>query len=608
LEDTGPSRLSVGRTALVLTLLVLFSATLRVQIARHDANFSSSPVEGLLKSDPALVHYVTSRIVENGGTTPPELRADPLVEHPAGLDLPGALTIGQEHLIAWAHGLLGGETPLHEVALILMALTAACTLLGVYGIAREWGGSRRWGLFAALLWSLVPAAYRSAGSLFLREDLAFPLLAGFLWALLRCRRTGARSDHLMAGVLLGLSLATWHASAHFALLTAGCLLLSLLLGAERPLRAQTGLLLPFTAALIVALFPVGRARLLFLTPALCAFTAAALANRPGLDRTRRMVEAIAVLLIGVAGSFLLGGGLLEDAHVHELLFAKITHLGQRPIDPTALSFDARLLWQGPFETTQLISGALLLGVSLLALITAFRQGTLSTFARCLLITSAAAAWLVTRVLILPAALLPAAAAVWMSRHQRGRLLATTLLLTQAGLFAHHLKAQELSWYKPPGRQAELAGMIAAISEHVPPGEAVASDFMNSPAILTHTRRPILVQPKYELDSSRRAAESFLTGFFHTDAAAFRRELLTDHECRYLLVDRFTLGFLSPYTAGLRRGEAPDSNTPAASLLSQDDTTLESLPGYELLWRSPDTILQRDGSPYDLYRLYRLTAD
>ena len=565
-------------------------------------------MEGLLKSDPALVHYVTSRIAENGGTAPPELRADPLVEHPTGLDLPGAFTVGQEYLIAWAHCVSGGETPLHEVALILMALTAACALLGVYGIAREWSGSRRWGLFAALLWCLVPAAYRSAGSLFLREDLAFPLLTGFLWALLRCRRTGAQSDHLMAGVLLGLSLATWHASAHFTLLIAGCLLFSLLCGDERSLRAQVGLLLPLTAAITVALFPVGRARLLFLTPALCAFTAAAVASRPGLDRTRRLVEAVAVLLFGIASSQLLGGGLLEDAHVHELLFAKLTHLGQRPVDPTALSFDARLLWQGPFETTSFTSGALLLGLSALALATALWRGTLSTFARCLLLGSAAAAWLITRVLILPAALLPAAAAAWTARHERGRLLASLLLLVQAGIFARHVTTQELSWYTPPGRQAELAAMIAAVSEHVPPGEAVASDFMNSPAILTHTRRPILLQPKYELDGSRRAVESFLTGFFHSDAAVFRRALRDEHECRYLLIDRFTLGFLSSYTAGLRAGEAPAPETAAASLLSQNDDTLENLPGYDLLWRSPDTILQRDGSPYDLYRLYRLSAD
>jgi len=608
--NTG--RLSAGKTALALILLTLFSATVRVQIARNDTNFSNSTAEGLLKSDPALLHYVSSRIAENGGTAPPELRADPLVEHPTGLDLPGALTIGQEYLIAWGHLLTGREVPLHEVALYLMALTAACALLGVFGITREWTASSWWGLFAALLWCLIPITYRSAGVLFLREDLAFPLLTGFLWALLRSRRTGARSDHIAAGLLLGLSLATWHASAHFALLIAVCLLLSLFFGDERPLRPAVGLLLPLVAALVVALFPVGRARLLSLTPALWVFAAVALANRPGLQGRRGLAEWVGVLLCGAICSHLIGGGFAEDAHVHELLLSKLAHLGQRPLDPTALSFDARLLWQGPFETTALSSGALLLGCSVLGLVAAFRRGTLSTFTRCLLILSTVAAWLISRVLILPAALLPAAVAAWTARHRSGRILAGALLLIQAALFANHLKTLELSWYKPPGRQAEISGMLAAISTHVPDGEAVATDFMNSTAILTHTRRPILLQPKYELDASRRAAESFFMGFYHKDTESFRT-LITEEGCHYLLVDRFTLGTLSAYTAGLKKGEAPTAGTPAAIFLSQDDQLLESVPGYELLWRSPKDILQRpnaDGvrEPYDLYRLYRLTAD
>ena len=125
MDSAEPSRLQPGRAARFLALLVLFSATIRVQVARHDANFAGASAEGLLKSDPALLHYITSRITENGGTAPPELRLDPLVEHPAGLDLPGALTIGQEYLIAWTHDAIGGETPLHLVALYLMALTAA---------------------------------------------------------------------------------------------------------------------------------------------------------------------------------------------------------------------------------------------------------------------------------------------------------------------------------------------------------------------------------------------------------------------------------------------------------------------------------------------------
>ena len=610
LEGAGNNRLKRWRVLLALSALALFSAFMRVEMARGDANFSGATAEGLLKSDPALVHYVTSRIVEGGGGAPTALRADPLVEHPAGMDLPSALTIGQEYLIAWSHLLFGGERPLHETALLLMALTAACALFGVFGVAREWTGSYSWGLFAALSWTLLPGAYRSVGVLFLREDLAFPLLMAGLWALLRGRRTRRPMDHLLAGALLGLALATWHASAHFALIIAACLLTSVLLGSERPAPAKLGLLVPLAAVITVSLFPVGRARLLFLTPALFVLTAAAVANRPGLDKSRRAMEALGVLLLGAMLSRLFGGGVVEDSHVHELLIAKLLHLGQRPLDPSALTFDARLLWQGPFETSSLTQALLSLSLAALGLAATLKRDLLSHFARALVLLSTAAGWLITRVLILPTALLPAAGAALLARNERGPAMAAALLIAQAGLFYQHVSTQELSWYKPPGRQAELEAMISAVEANVPPGEAVACDFMNSTAILTHTRRPILVQPKYELDASRRAAEGFYLGFFHAEASEFKRSLLEEQRCRYLLVDRFTLGVLKAtrYLAGLRPGEEPPAESAAAALLSQDERVLESLPGYELIWRSPGDVLQRNGTPYDLYRLYRLTPE
>jgi hypothetical protein len=44
------------------------------------------------------------------------------------------------------------------------------------------------------------------------------------------------------------------------------------------------------------------------------------------------------------------------------------------------------------------------------------------------------------------------------------------------------------------------------------------------------------------------------------------------------------------------------------MLSQDAATLAGVPGFELLYRSPPTILQSNGEPYDLFRLYRLSDE
>lgn len=80
-------------------------------------------------------------------------------------------------------------------------------------------------------------------------------------------------------------------------------------------------------------------------------------RRAPLAPLRRAALAAGTLALGLgiatAYSRATGTALAEYGHVFELLFAKLRHLGERPDDPRALSFGARLLWQGPFETAAL---------------------------------------------------------------------------------------------------------------------------------------------------------------------------------------------------------------------------------------------------------------
>jgi hypothetical protein len=308
-------------------------------------------------------------------------------------------------------------------------------------------------------------------------------------------------------------------------------------------------------------------------------------------------------------------GAAELGHVYEVMLAKARCLGVPPDDPRAISFDARLLWQGPFATLELGYGAAQLGLGLalgaLGALLLLRGGRPPALAAGLLAFAALslpAAWLVERLLVLPALALPALGALGLARLARrpGRLLGATALLLQAVLLGRFAAQHEISWYRPEGLAPELRALVAALPGLVPPDEAVCADFVTSTAVLAHTRRPIVLQPKYETERSRRKAEDFLTAFFHGTPEELRRLLLERFRCRYLLVDRYTLGYLSPWTAGLPRGASPAAGTPAALFLSQDQATLASVPGFELLYRSPATILQSNGAPYDLYRLYRVS--
>ena len=63
-----------------LILLIGFSGHARARTALDHLLFQTQPVEGLLKSDPALLYYFTERILEAGGGTPDDWRADPRVQ------------------------------------------------------------------------------------------------------------------------------------------------------------------------------------------------------------------------------------------------------------------------------------------------------------------------------------------------------------------------------------------------------------------------------------------------------------------------------------------------------------------------------------------------
>jgi hypothetical protein len=172
------------------------------------------------------------------------------------------------------------------------------------------------------------------------------------------------------------------------------------------------------------------------------------------------------------------------------------------------------------------------------------------------------------------------------------------VLQAAGL-ARYLGSHQNAWLAPRPAQAELALLLGAVEEHVPEGEAVAGDFVTSTAVLAHTRRPIVLQPKYETDRSRRQAEAFLTALFHGTTEDVAELLRERFRCRYLLIDRYVLWDLSRVTAGLRAdARGPRAGTAAEVFLSEDDAVVSGVPGFELLYRGSAV----PGADYRLYRL------
>ncbi|MFN0243186.1 MAG: hypothetical protein ACKVWV_09875 [Planctomycetota bacterium] len=610
--------------------LVVLATIVRVLVAHADPNFGHGASKGLLKSDPGLAFYLTDRIVESRGRLPDDLRADPRVEHPQGADLAELMPVGLELLCAWTHLALGGNSttvrheqlqsyePAHmllDVCTLVSALCASLALFGVFGLALELTGSARLALLAALLAACMPANYRTIGFVLVDEDLALPLFALHLWLLARAFRLRTWPATTLAALALAASVASWHAASFLAALEAACVLAWSLATGARPFRHACAWVFPGVLAASALLVPMLRASAFVVSLAMLA-----LAALVAITRVRGRWSA-ALVALGTAGVLawlaphiarVTGGDADAHGHVFDLLSSKVRFLGVLPADPTRLSADTRLMWQGPFATLELDSALGQLGVGVLALFGAVwcfvrrpadTRVTLLALGACL---SLAAAWLVARVIVLPGLLLPVLAVVVLASISRGVAIASALALVQLALFVSYVSSYENPWYRPRQRQTEIAELVRAIPALVPENEAIGADFMNSTSILAHTRRPILFQPKWESRRSRARVQGFLDAFFHRSPRELRTLLVENYRCRYLLVDRFTLWFLSRYAAGVpHSASAPPPGSAAEVLLSQDDAVLRGVPGYTLLYRSPASIVQSNGAPTDFFRLYRL---
>lgn len=601
----------LARLGVVAFLLaaVGWGAWIRIDTTLRDPDFDAVDARGILRSDPALLLYLTERIVAAGGVLPADFRAEERLQHPFVTDVPAEFPIGQEFLVAWAARALFPDTPLHVVALRVMSLVAASFVLGVYIAARAATGRVSCGLLAVLFALVTPANYRTIGFLMVGEDLALPLFVLHLGALATALRARSAAWFAASGLALAAALSTWHALSFVLTLELGVLFLGALVRGRGPFEERRTLAVLVAPALAGLFVPVLRASGLLLSPA-AALTAALVAlsfrRRPGTGRAR-------VLLCVLAGA----GGLLgrwlaptNYSHVHAVVLGKLAHLGRLPADPRELSFDARLLWQGPFETLEPSAVlawcgwplALLFGASLVRRVRARESGDVGLLLVALALLAWPAAWMFGRLAALVGLFVPGAAVMALVGVRRSWLawsVAGVLLGAQARGFVGFLGAHEIAWYPPKVVREELTALVEWVEREVPRDEPVLGDFVNSTALLVHTGNPIVLQPKYETDRSRRAAEAFLTTLYEGSCADLAALMATRFECRYLLIDARMLWEQSRYTAGVPPElMAPPPGSAAAALLSDDEAVLRALPEFELLYRGRTGLAGCD------YRVFR----
>jgi len=480
---------SVAVALLAILAIVAASAGLRIGWTLQNPHFDATSSEGFLTTDPAFITYGAARIVAGGGFAPDDFRADPRVEHPDRTDMPAMFTIGQEYLIAWLHLALEGDVPLHVCAVWIMGILAALTGLGVALLTAELCGRIEWGILAALCWAALPASYRTLGFVVVREDLSLPLWALHLWFCARAYRTDRVRDCVGAGLLAGAAAATWHAMGSFLTMELACGAAWFARTGRSALGSPRAVWAPVAATAVGLAVPVLRAKGFWLSvPLVLAWSLVLvgwLGRKRGLGRATGLgVFAGAVVVLAGAG-FALGellgtGG--DYAHVGELLRAKLAHWGRRPLDPTVLTFDTRLMWQGPFNTADANTFFVELGLVLVALPLALVAALptwwrgrgderLALFAL-LFALGLVTTWLIQRTMVLPAVVGSAVLVATLARlGRRGVLLGGVALAVGCALL---LFATEASPPPPPrGQPPETTIGLLLRAMELEPGFVVA---------------------------------------------------------------------------------------------------------------------------------------
>jgi hypothetical protein len=618
-----------ARRAIVLSLLAVLAlaaglTVLRVRATLADPNFDARDASGLLKSDPGLLFYLTERVIAAHGRAPQDWHADPRIEHPALYDVPAKLPVAQEFVVAWLRLAFGDALPLHVFCLWVAGVFASCVVVGTWLLALELCCDAWLAVLAAVLAALLPATLRTMGFVLMDEDFSLPFLALHLGLLARALRVRTPLSIALCALALGCAVATWHATSFLATLEALCVLAVCLRSGVNPLRARAAWIVPVVLLAfglgVPFLRTTGFVHSAPMVVVLALGCAAVLAPASAAVSRHRVVLSLALIVIGAAAFALQSAGANDYGHVFGLLAAKIEHFGVLPDDPSVLSPDVRLMWQGPFATMDPTTAWTMLGLSLLVVPFAIRMSWIGLVrgsadpvfvGTCLLgCAGAAAAWLVLRVVVLPAIVLPALGAAIAVRSlglSRARMALAVIVLVQGVLFWSWLSSYSNPWYAAPRqRQAEIASMVHAVEQLVPEDASIACDSINATAILAQTNRSVILSPKWESASSRARVVELTLAFYRDTPEELHALLLTKYRCDWFLVDRFTLGYVSRYAAGLGAHDpGPRPGTAAAVFLGLDQAALSSVPGYELVYRSPPEIRQSNGAATDFFRLYRL---
>lgn len=526
-----------ARSRLLLCLAIvagLFCFHVHLKTAKIFANptWSATDEVGQFWSESAFHYRFAKFFAEHPVSDWGQLSHDRSVQYPDTIDDWAEFTVAMEVPVGVLYRWFQPATPFHVFVVWYDCIVSSLTLFGVFFMARALWRSDLAGVFASALYaSLYPSYGRTVKNLFLREDFAIPLIVFALFFTVRALQEQRTRDQVCAALFWLAALASWHLT-QFVMAPLVVAAMVVYLGKGEMPR------LPWLVLVMAAgsvLIPVLRAKQVYLSPTMCALYALALAVWIDGGRKKATMVFAGWLAAFLVVATLLGKSYGEYAHVYQLFFYKLRYLGVKSPDPSRLPWEARSLWEGAFNTAERTewwrSLQWCLPLSLVAMWFAWREKNVALrVVGVFTLLLFPLAWMVMRYftfLGFAAAIVAAGSRRW---------LVVPALVWQIA----SLNFQPLDRGSP--EPASYVAVVNWLRENTPTNAVVLAQISESPVLLAHTGRPIIMHSKFENARIRERYREMLDAIYGSEDQfyAFARKYEADYfvyDTGYLMAEK-----------------------------------------------------------------------
>jgi tetratricopeptide (TPR) repeat protein len=540
----------------VIYLVLLFSSVSYLKIRACQASFARFEANetGMFWSE-AAVQYRYAKMIADGKRIP---EYDQDLQYPEGVRPHETLTLPMEHVTGWSFRIYDRSFP-QSVTLSVYVVLWAClfsslSVVAIYAVALRVFSSHASAILASLLYGFCPATADRLVASFNREDFALPLLfGGFAFFVASLHSDSTFKTRLIwacfASMLFVAGLTAWHLT-RFYLLTFGAAAAAAYLIARRESLKTFGLSLTIvTVSISIAglAMPLLRTRQFVWSPAviLCVVTTASIAwNRTWQADDgvwKRLAVWLAIAAVPIVVLFAMVP--VNDAYTYvwALLVEKVAHFGVKPIDPSRLSFDARMVWVEAFNSPSLAYVVGTCGAILLAcVISSYR---LVRFRSCMMENRMSLAMLlgmaglfvffflmITRLSVFAIFFLSAMAggAVCGRPTRRALLVTFAAIVPLVAVFAYGFPVGHSSYLSRLLGHREQSTMVkwpkddellvTWVKENTAENAVFLSRFGVAPVILAYADRAIVLQPKFESAGIRGKVRKSLEALYGTEEA------------------------------------------------------------------------------------------